>query len=202
MHTDPLIIIGAGGHSKVVVDAIECAQLNYTLQLCDDSPALLGTEIMGLSIQKIPISLEASTDFTHIAIGNNRVRKLFGEKLSPALFMTIIHPTAVISRHAHMSNGIFIAAQATLAPYCHIGKGCIINHGAIIDHDVSIGAYSHIAPNATLGGQVSIGEGVLIGANATILPGIQIGNGAIVGAGSVVTKHVADNTTVKGVPAR
>lgn len=202
MHINYLTIIGCSGHGKVVLDALELSDSNFSITLCDDNPALLGKIIAGYTVMQTIVPLSDINGNVHIAIGNNLIRKKLYQALSQTSLLTIIHPNAVISPRAHVAGGCFIAAQAILAPECTIHEGCIINHAAIIDHEVSIGAYSHVAPNSTLGGNVKIGSGVLIGAGATILPGIQIGDGVTIGAGSVVTRDVAKNSIIKGVPAK
>ncbi|WED41919.1 acetyltransferase [Legionella cardiaca] len=201
MHTKQLTIIGGGGHSKVVIDALELCEGNNIISLCDDNPQVVGKIVGGHVVATTPPLSQISAN-VHVAIGNNQVREKIYRSLSKnAALFTIIHPSAVISKTAEIAGGSFIAANAILAPDSNIGEGCIINHGAIVDHDVNIGPYSHIAPNSTLGGNVSIGVGVLIGSGAVVLPGIMIGNGATVGAGAVVTRNVPENSVVKGVPA-
>lgn len=202
MHTNKLTIIGGGGHSKVVLDALELCGLHYAVTLYDDNPHLIGKTVVGYTIEATLHPLSDIISNIHVAIGNNLVREKIYRSLSKnAPLLTIVHPTAVISRNSEVASGTFIAAKAILAPGSNIGEGCIVNHGAIVDHDVKIGPYSHIAPNSTLGGNVSVGNGVLVGAGAVILPGVIIGNGATIGAGSVVTRDVAENSVVKGVPA-
>lgn len=202
MHTNQLKIIGCGGHSKVVIDALLLSTTEFQISLCDSNKELLGKDIYGLLIDSNMESLIDFKGFVHVAIGNNLIRKKIFKLLNgETLLLTIIHPATCISKHSSIGAGSFIGANAILGPESFIGIGCIINHGAIIDHEVKIGSCSHIAPNSTLGGNVTIGSNVLIGAGAVVLPGITIGDGAIVGAGSVVTKNVKENTLVKGVPA-
>ncbi|BCA94921.1 acetyltransferase [Legionella antarctica] len=202
MHTNQLKIVGCGGHSKVVIDALSLCKHSFQISLCDSNKDLLGKELSGLLIDSTMESLADFDGFIHVAIGNNQVRKSIYKliNLKTGLF-TVIHPAAVISKLARIENGSFIAARAILGPESYIGEGCIVNHGAVVDHEVKIGSYSHIAPNSTLGGNVTVGEGVLVGSGAVILPGITIGDGAIIAAGAVVIQNVKENTLVKGVPA-
>ena len=202
MHINKLKIVGCGGHSKVVIDALSLCAHSFQISLCDSNKDLLGKEVGGLLIDSTMESLSDFDGFIHVAIGNNQVRKSIYKliNLKNNLF-TIIHPAAVVSKSAQIEGGSFIAARAILGPESFVGKGCIINHAAVVDHEVKIGAYSHIAPNSTLGGNVKVGKGVLVGSGAVVLPGITIGDGAIIGAGAVVIKDVKENTLVKGVPA-
>lgn len=199
MHTK-LKIIGCGGHSKVVIDALSTNQNSYHITLCDDNPLLLGKEFCGYLIDSNLQKLSNYTGFAHVAIGNNDIRKRIFESVNLSL-LTITHAAAIISKSSKIMDGSYIAARAILGPESMIGAGCIINHGAVVDHDVKIGNYAHIAPNSTLGGGVIIGDGVLVGAGAVVLPNITIGNQAVIGAGAVVVNNVKSNTVVKGIPA-
>jgi sugar O-acyltransferase (sialic acid O-acetyltransferase NeuD family) len=200
MNIKKLILLGAGGHAKVVLDTALLLFPEWEIECRDDDLQKKGGQILSLSIQ-VPIGKPEGQ--VHVAIGNNRARMRYGEEAlqTGVMFYTLVHPRAVVAQTAHIDAGSFIAAGAILGPDTRIGKGCIINHGAIVDHDSVISDYCHIAPNATLGGGVIVGREVLIGAGATILPKIRIGDGAVIAAGAVVTKAVQAGTTVLGVPA-
>ncbi|RUR20252.1 acetyltransferase [Legionella sp. km535] len=201
MHTK-LKIIGCGGHSKVVLDALSLCDKTFEISLCDSNKDLLGKELSGHLIDSTMDDLPEYTGLAHVAIGNNQIRFNIIQAISKkASLYTIVHPAAIIAKSSHIESGTFIAAQAILGPDSYIGEGSIINHSAVVDHEVIVGSCSHIAPNSTLGGKVTIGSRVLIGAGAVILPGVSIGDGAVIGAGSVVVKDVQPNTIVKGVPA-
>lgn len=202
MNSKKLIIMGAGGHSTVVLDALSLLAEHYNIVLCDHNVKLWGQSRLGYTIHSPEVCLE-TPGFLHVALGDNNKRRMISEQRpSNILLQTIIHPKATISSFSEIASGVFIAANALIAPAAILHEGCIINHHAIIDHEVHIGKYTHIAPNATLGGKVWVGENVLIGAGATLLPGICIGDNAIIGAGAVVVKSVEANTTVKGIPAK
>ncbi|KTD30725.1 chloramphenicol acetyltransferase [Legionella moravica] len=201
MHTK-LKIIGCGGHSKVVIDTLSRTCHSYAVSLCDSNKDLVGTEIYGIIVDSTMDSLLDYIGYVHVAIGNNQIReRIYNSLNSQSIPLSIMHPTAVISKFSVIGSGSFIAANAILGPDSLIGKGCIINHGSIVDHEVQVGAYTHIAPNCTLGGRVCVGNGVLIGAGAVVLPGIHLGDRAVVGAGAVVVRDVPPDSTVKGVPA-
>jgi sugar O-acyltransferase (sialic acid O-acetyltransferase NeuD family) len=205
MPIEPLLIVGAGGHAKVVIDAVRCAYADsVVLQLADDNLALAGLMCMDLSIIA-PVSRALGTegDF-HVAVGHNGFRSRLAERClqSGMIYRTIVHPKAAVAVSAKIDTGCFIAANAVVAPMAVLNDGCIVNHGAVIDHDCVIGRYSHIAPNATLSGNVRLGEKVLIGAGANILPGIAIGDGCVIGAGAVVLHDLPAHATYAGVPAQ
>jgi sugar O-acyltransferase (sialic acid O-acetyltransferase NeuD family) len=204
MPIELLILLGAGGHAKVVCDAATRAGLAADIEFRDDDVTLAGMRPLGRPI-RVPIGpLEQLGYDVHVAIGNNATRSRLAMRLQEVgrPLTTISHPNAIVSAWARIGEGVFIAAGATVAPDATIEKCAIINHGSIVDHDCHLGAWVHIAPNATLGGGVHIGEGTLIGAGAVVLPGVAVGKWAIVGAGAVVTEPVADGTVVVGVPAR
>lgn len=201
MHTN-IIIIGAGGHAKVVIDAILTMNPACELIVKDDNPFLCGKKILNIPIQ---LSIDAATHGKwpiHIAIGDNNIRAQFYHHYKHHSAATIIHPNASVAKSAFIGEGSFIAAGAVIGPNTILGKGCIINHNAVIDHDCIVGDFCHIAPNATLGGAVNIANTCTIGANSTILPLIKISENATVGAGAVVTKPVQRGHTVVGIPAR
>ncbi|CAM3027285.1 acetyltransferase [Legionella worsleiensis] len=201
MHTK-LKIIGCGGHSKVVLDALSLDSRIFEISLCDSNKELLGRELAGYLIDSTMDDLSDYDGLAHVAIGNNQVRfQIIQSIVQRASLFTVIHPDSTVAKSSHVESGTFIAARAILGPDSVIGRGSIINHGAIVDHEVVVGSCSHIAPNSTLGGRVTIGSRVLIGAGSVILPGVCVGDDAIIGAGAVVVKDVQPNTTVKGVPA-
>lgn len=141
----------------------------------------------------------------YITVGDNNIRKEIYEKLSLkniTLNMSLIHPSAIISKSFLIEEQTFISAGVIINPQVKIGIGCIINTGAIIEHDCFIDSFTHIAPGAVLSGNVSIGSGCMIGANAVIKQGVKIGDNVMVGAGAVVLKNINSNKTFVGNPAK
>lgn len=205
MPIDRVLLIGAGGHAMVVLDALESsAKGKCTISAFDESPERIGQKILNVTIQHFSADMAIAGEQFHISIGNNQTRERLFKKMAEAggLSRTVIHPVASIAASATIGTGTFIAARAIIAPSASIGRGCIINHGAIVDHECAVGSFCHLAPGSTLAGNVKIGAGVLIGAGANILPGVQIGDGATIGAGAVVIADVPPGATHVGVPAR
>ncbi|MBS0307496.1 MAG: acetyltransferase [Proteobacteria bacterium] len=205
MHTEKIFLVGAGGHGKVVLDALLAGGVaSERIYVADGKEELAGTTLLGVSVLTPAIQPEAAHGYFHVAIGSANTRQQFHEKLEAlgSQPLTIIHPAAVIAVSATIEAGVFVAARAIVAPEAWLGRGSIVNHGAVIDHDCRIGEFCHVAPNATLGGNVSVGKRVLIGAGANILPGIRIGDDVTIGAGAVVIADVPDGVRLVGVPAR
>lgn len=203
---DGILIIGAGGHGKVVADAI--LRLGRpVVGFLDDQADTMGPTILGLPVLgKSEEWLRMRSSGLIVAIGDNESRRRMVEKAeidgnSPP-WTSVIHPGAVVSSSAEIGTGTVIMAGAVINPDTRIGRHAIINTSATVDHDCSIGAYTHIAPGAHLAGGVVVEDHVMIGIGASILPGCRIGSNAIVGAGAVVVGDVPSGVTVVGVPAR
>lgn len=204
MRTDSIFLIGAGGHGKVVLDALlQNAVERATLHVSDDDAALSEKQILGCPIAIPAIRQDMAGGSFHLAIGNAAIRQKWHGQLVAAANrpLTVVHPGALVSRFAIIGAGSFVAAGAIIAPGAEIGESVIVNHGAVVDHDCRVGAFSHIAPNATLAGAVMVGTRVLIGAGANILPNLKIGDDAVIGAGAVVLKDIAAGEVYAGIPA-
>lgn len=205
MHTERRVIIGAGGHACVVMDALLFGQSNSShLVFADDNVTLHGHSVLGLPVLGLPNELVRSGIHFHVAVGANGPRESLYIRMLGAggVPFAVVHPRASISGHARLGDACFVAANAVIGPAASVGVGAIINHGSVVDHESIVGDFSHIAPGATLAGGVMIGRGVLIGAGVNVLPGVIIGDGAVVGAGAVVTSNVPAGLMVVGVPAR
>lgn len=198
------MIIGAGGHAKVVLDALRCERGDaFPCQLADDDLSLSGKALMGIAIMApVPPALHRGRAF-HVAIGNNATRERVARDCLKAgmSIETVKHPRSICAGSATIARGCFVAAGAVVSAEAHIAEGCIVNHGAVIDHDCLLDSFCHVAPNATLGGGVRLGKRVLIGSGANILPGVSIADDCIVGAGAVVLHDLPAGSTYAGVPA-
>ncbi len=197
-----LLILGAGGHGRVVADAALASGAWSRVFACDRDPARATGELLsGVSQVSIDARFVQSC-MLHVAIGRAANREKETAATSDREHATVVHPHASVSSHSSILAGCFVAAQAVVAPGAAIGRAVIVNHGAIVDHDVVIGEFSHIAPGAVLGGGVHVGRRVLVGAGATVLPGIRIADDVIIGAGAVVADTIVQAGVYAGVPAR
>ena len=198
------LILGAGGHAKVAIDACRRAHPGAAIEVRDDDPRKQGVLLLGVRVAT-PVGEGAVLKRAcHVAIGDNARRRQIGEAVERAggMLLAIVHPGAHVSPDARIDPGALVTAAAVLAPQSRVGRATIINHGAVIDHDCEVGDWTHIAPHAVLGGGVRVGASCLIGSGAVLLPGIVVGDHVVVGAGAVVRENVASGATVVGVPAR
>lgn len=201
-----LLIIGAGGHGKVVADAaLESGKWSDILFLDDAWPEKKSNgawEILGAANHMRDWKGRA----THavVAIGNNQLRMELQAKLVAAGFeiATIIHPSARVSRFARLGKGSVVFANAVINVDARIGEAAIINTAATVDHDCQLGVGVHVAPGANLGGGVTVGNFTWIGIGAAVRHYTTIGENVTVGAGAVVVANIADGVTAIGVPAR
>lgn len=192
-----MYLYGASGHGKVIAEILEEIGIEVSAFIDDDDSI---TSILGKKVIRFDNTLIENSQ-TIISIGSNRLRKQIADKLR-TVFITAIHPKAVVSKTCSIDAGTVVMANATINSSVNIGKHCIINTSASVDHDCQIGDFVHISPNATLSGNVSVGEGTWIGAGATIINGINIGKWCIIGAGAIIIKDVPDGATVVGNPGK
>jgi sugar O-acyltransferase (sialic acid O-acetyltransferase NeuD family) len=203
MNKSDLIIYGAGGHGRVVVDAALAA--GWTIQSwIDDHPASLNQwDISIVASKDVVWSTLTSRKFI-VAIGDNRIRadvfrRLCELGLIPAL---VIHPTAVISHFARIGEGTVVAANVVVNPVANIGENCILNTGCSVDHDCRMGPHAQLCPGVRLAGMVVVGAGTMIGTGAVVIPSINIGEECVIGAGAVVTTNLPPKAVAYGNPAR
>ncbi len=195
--------MGAGGHARVVLDALALSKPEARVKVYDEAARARGAKLLGRAVHRLSAG-RIPEAVVHVAIGDAGVRRRIAMKLEAAgaKLLSILHPAACVAAAARVGPGCFMAAQSVVAPGARLGRGVIVNHGAVVDHDCRVGDWSHVAPHVTLGGGVVVGRAVLVGAGAVVLPGVRIGERAVVGAGAVVTADVAAGSTVAGVPAK
>jgi len=195
-----LIIIGAGGHGKVIAD--NALKNGYTdIGFIDDHAAgiCMDIPIVGVTsdIEKMN---DGKTDFI-IGVGNNAIRKKIAETYR-VNWVALVHPSAVIASSVSIGKGTAVMAGAVINACASVGEHCIINTGAIVEHDNIIDDYAHISPGATLGGTVHVGTLTHIGVGATVKNNVDICDNCVIGAGAVVVKNICEGGTYVGVPAR
>ncbi len=209
-----VVCFGAGGHARVVLDALSLIGREEPAEIvgliCDTgtSQSVLGFPVLGADADIAAISRRHKA--THFVIGVGSVRG--GSTLRPQLYslassvglepLTVVHPSAVVSPCSTIGHGTVIMAGSVIQAGTRIGNNTIVNTRASIDHDCRIGDHVHIAPGVTCSGNVVVGCGAHVGVGATVVEGVTIGEGATVGAGAVVIEDCASGSTIYGVPAR
>lgn len=201
-----IVLIGFGGHSKSVIDAIEKRQ-EYEIAGVLEMPGKEEQEYRGYRVIGTDDRLEElyragiKNAFVTLGfMGNSRVRNRIYQKLKEIGFSlpVIIDPSAVLAGDVRIGEGTFVGKCAVINADVSAGRMCIINTGAILEHEVSVGDFSHISVGTTLCGQVSAGTNVFVGASSTVIQGITIGDGSIIGAGTTVVRNVDSNMLVYG----
>ncbi|MGE7991587.1 NeuD/PglB/VioB family sugar acetyltransferase [Pseudomonas sp. NPDC089554] len=204
----PVLLLGAGGHARVVLDV---------LKLC-------GHDLVGVSAPELAkhngwYGLEAvggdedvlCSDTQQVLLANGigvipgqtlRIRVHQRFRQHGYRFVSVVHPSAVVAASCELGEGVQIMAGAIVQPGCRIAGGVVVNTGALVDHECHVEELAFIGPGATLCGQARVEGGAFIGAGAVLLPGVTVKRNAVVGAGAVVVDTVDAGTTVVGNPAR
>ena len=209
MSTLPIIIIGAGGHAKILIDALLMLDKKI-IGIVDKDIDKLGVSILG-----IPIIGDDTTILNYPmdkvslvngigSIKHTNIRKNLYEKFKKIgySFSRVIHPSAVIARNVELGEGGQVMAGVVIQTGSSIGCNSVINTRAIIDHDCVIGQHVHIAPGSVLSGGVKIGNEVHVGTGTTIIQNVHIGSRSTIGAGSVVVQNIPEDVVALGVPAK
>lgn len=203
-----IVIIGAGGHCKVIIEIIKSTN-EYEIVGITDKIAkgnMLNIPIIGddsvlrkLYNEGVQYAFIGIGALNKINIRNDIYRKLKNIGFNiPAL----IHKTAIVSPFSYVQEGTCVMAGAIINPGVTVNKNCIINTGSIIEHDCKIGNNTHISSNVAIAGGVNIGFNTHIGIGSSVIQGKIIGNNVTIGAGAVVIDDIADNSLAVGVPAK
>ncbi len=196
-----VVIIGAGGHAKVIADIVKKSGDNLLGFLDDTKEA--GTEFLDAFILGNTQTVdEYPTAEFIVGIGNNQTRRKIAEQFKHLPYYTAIHPTAIIGEGVSVGEGSCIMANAVVNASSQIGKHCILNTASVVEHDNVLSDYVHISPAAALAGTVTVGEETHIGIGACVKNNLSICQGVTVGAGGVVVSSISEPGIYVGVPAR
>lgn len=204
-----MLILGAKGHAKEVLDVIRQQDEQCELFFFDDVSADLPDRLFGRytivrTLEEARKVLSRDSRFA-LGVGNPFARYLLARKFLAldAELVSVISPYARIGSHdVSLGRGLNVMTGVVITNDVVIGEGTLINAGCSIHHDTRIGKYCEVSPGARVTGRCSVGDFCSIGTGAVLVPGVRLGNNVVVGAGAVVTKDVEDDTQVVGVPAR
>ena len=194
----PIVILGAGGHARVVVDSLLLRGLNVRGFVDPGSKpngyrglCYLGDDRWLDTID--PSSVSLANGIGQMP-GKTARQRIFETCVAKGFsFVSVMHPSAVVAQDCEVHHGVQIMAGAVVQPLTTIGDNTIVNTSASIDHDGRIGANCHICPGAVLAGGVSVGNGSFVGLGAKVLQGVTIGENAVIAAGSIVRANVPPN---------
>lgn len=192
------MIIGAGGHGKVIADI---ALLNgyKKVEFLDDA---VNTAVPTVGTVADYERFVATHDFV-VGIGNNAIRKRVMQRLtdSGASVVSLIHPRATIGSDVCIGQGTVVMAGSVINASTVVGDGVIINTCSSVDHDCTVGDFTHVSVGAHVAGTVTVGPGTMIGAGATVINNLSVCADCMIGAGAVVVKDIKEAGTYVGVPA-
>lgn len=206
LRSGPLVLLGAGGHAKVL-QALAAAAGLRVVSVCDPGLAALGeSEWRGIPVlggdEQLctldPRSVGLINGLGQFSRGEPRRRIYRLMRDAGYRFPPLVHPTAWVASDVDLGDGVQIMAGAVVQPACQIGENTIINTRASVDHDCTVGRNVHVAPGATLCGGVQVAADVLIGAGAVLLPNVRVGAAATVGAGVTLKRDLAAGSLAVG----
>ena len=201
-----LLIIGAGGHGKVVAETAMSTEKWDKYAFIDEIypklKSVLDIPVISNSFETEEIKRSYSDVI--VAIGNNKKRLQLSVQLINQGFnlVNVLHPSAIISDSAKIAQGTVIFAQSVVQANVEIGMATIINTSVTVDHDCSLGSAVHLSPGAHLGGNVVVGDESWLGLGSSVINDISIGAHVIIGAGAVVVSDIEDKVKAIGVPAK
>jgi sugar O-acyltransferase (sialic acid O-acetyltransferase NeuD family) len=200
-----LLLLGAGGHGRVVADMAEASGWESVEFLDDRWPEMSNNLAWPVVGKMADLSRFLDHEIAALAtVGDNRFRLGCHRKLTrrDVVVPSIVHPSAIVSSHTHIGAGTVIMPNAVVNAGAVVGESVIINTGATIDHDCRIADGVHISPGAHLAGGVWVGEESWVGIGSAVKEGTRIGRGVICGAGCAVVADIEDDMLVVGVPAK
>ncbi|GGM13499.1 acetyltransferase [Deinococcus aerophilus] len=196
-----VLVVGAGGHAKVVIATLRAAGWDV-IGVLDDRPESWGNSVLGYPVHGGLDGLKGTRHRAVLAIGNNAVRRDIAARFPNTEWTSAIHPAATVHESVQVGPGTVIFAGAVIQPDTVLGSQVIVNTGATVDHDCVLEDYVHVAPGTQLAGGVQLEEGAFLGIGSVVTPGIRVEKWTTVGAGSVVIRSLPAHCVAVGVPAR
>jgi len=208
--TKPVVILGGGGHARVVIDALRCAGhviagvIDPKAEVAQTLPAgvkWLGEELASRA-RASDVTVAIGVGSVEASIHNPRVKLFTEAKTFGFEILSVRHPSAVVAADVELGEGSQVMAGAILQPGVRTGINCIVNTRASLDHDCRLGDHVHVAPGVVLSGTVRIGNGTHLGTGAIVIQNIRIGDWAMIAAGAVITSDVQPGARVAPGPQR
>lgn len=205
----PLVIIGAGGFGREVLDIVESVNADHEEWSClgfldDGEPRL--DRLAARDIQLLGRTDRIATLEAHylIGIGTGLVRQHLDDQLRRAgrPAGVLVHPASTRGAMVEIAEGTVVTAGVRITTNVSLGRHVHVNINSTIGHDCTIDDYVTINPGVNVSGEVAVGKRVMLGTGSAVLQGLTLGDDCTVGAGAVVTKDVQPGTTVVGVPAK
>jgi UDP-perosamine 4-acetyltransferase len=205
----PVLVLGAGGHARVLIDVLSQSS-SRILGITDPDSKLWGHNLMGVPIlgndDKIvdysPQDVVLVNALGSVSTTKARAKLYDFFKAKGYGFETVIHPKAIIAPHVGLAEGVQVLAGAIINTGVSIGVNTIVNTGAVVEHDCLIGSHVHIATGSRLAGNVNVGNGTHIGIGSTIIQNLTLGENCLIAAGAVVVTSCKAGAVMMGVPAK
>lgn len=203
------MVLGAGGHGKVVVDLLQRSEGPEPVAVLDPDPALHGDELLGVPVAGGDERLDGF-DPGEVVLANGvgsvrdttRRREVYRRQRDRGFrFATLLHPRADVAASAELGEGTQVMSGGVVCAGAVVGANGIVNTGSVVEHDCRVGDHVHVATGAVAAGAVTLGDGVHLGAGATVIQEVEVGAGTVVGAGAVVTRDLPAGVVAVGVPA-
>lgn len=201
---DAILIIGAGGHAAVVLDALQAS--GYTGRVAVWARTAVSDKLLSQPVHigsPDPSRYPPADWRVHVAIGDNALRGRIAGSFTEKGYglATIRHPTAVVSAYAHVGPGSALMAGAVINPRARIGRGAILNSRAVVEHDCSLGDWCHVSPGAIMAGDSHAGNACWLGAGSVLRQGVRLSDDITIGANSVVLDDLMEPGAYVGSPA-
>jgi UDP-N-acetylbacillosamine N-acetyltransferase len=206
--TRKAIIIGAGGHCRVILSLLAACGIHEVLGIVDRENTYTEEVIMGVRVIGSINFLQTLTNISDLdvflAIGDNILRRTLWHRVRALglALPNLISPQALIDPNASLGSANVICARAFIGPEAVLGNNNLVNTAAVLEHNVKIGSHCHFAPSSTVAGRTIIGDGCFLGAGATIIDKIKLSTEITIGAGSTVIRDISSRGVYVGIPAR
>ena len=206
---DEIVVIGGGGHAKVVISILRKLKRYRVLGYTDlkDHGSVLGVPYLGAdrelaALTGRPEKLNAVLAVGQVGLGEKRYELWTRLQLPSLSFPLIASPDAIVNEGVSGGRGAVVMDGGVINSGATIGCGVIVNTNSTVEHDVVLEDWVHVAPGATISGGVTVGRFSMIGAGATVIEGMKIAAGCIVGAGATVVHDLTEPGVYVGTPAR